>query len=120
MKKILIVDDDQTIVDLLINALGADDRTIRRAYDGKAAQNWISKETFDLIICDLMMPKMHGFQLIEWIRSNPQCAQTRIIVLTAKSYKRDAEKARLEGADLFISKPFEITELMEKVRQLLN
>jgi DNA-binding response OmpR family regulator len=120
MKKILIVDDDQAIVDLLTNALTSDDRSIRRAYDGKAAQSWIGKETFDLVICDLMMPKMHGFQLIEWVRSNPQSAQTKILVLTAKSYRRDQEKARQEGADMFISKPFEIAEVMEKVRQLLT
>ena len=82
--------------------------------------NWIGKEVFDLVICDLMMPKIHGFQILEWIRSNPDCVHTKIMVLTAKSYKADADKARRAGADLFISKPFEIADLQVKVEQLLS
>ena len=120
MKKILVVDDDKTVVDLVAGALDIEDRAIRRAYDGKGALNWLSKEVFDLVICDLMMPKAHGFQIIEWVKANPECHHTRIILLTAKSYRRDAEKARRIGADLFISKPFEIAELQEKVNQLLD
>ncbi len=119
MKKILIADDDKTIVDILSSALEAENRAIRKAYDGKAALDWIGKEIFDLVICDLMMPKAHGFQIVEWIRSRPGWSGTRIIILTAKSYRRDAEKAHEVGADIFISKPFEIRELQDKVNKLL-
>lgn len=120
MKKILIVDDDQSIIDVLTGALCGDDRVIRWAKDGNGALNWISKEAFDLIICDLMMPKVHGFQLIEWIKANPECRKTRILVLTAKSYRRDADKAREGGADFFMSKPFEIADIQQKVNQMLS
>lgn len=120
MKKILIVDDDQSVVDVLSQALAAEDRVIRQAHDGKSALNWIGKERFDLVICDLMMPKAHGFQLIEWVRANPECCNTKIMVLTAKSHRRDADKARQSGADLFLSKPFEISDLKAKINQLLS
>lgn len=120
MKKILIVDDDKRIVDVLAQALESEDRVIRWAYDGKGALNWIGKEVFDLVICDLMMPKVHGFQILEWIKSNPDCVHTRIMILTAKSYKVDADKARQGGADLFVSKPFEIAEVQEEVAKLLS
>lgn len=120
MKKILIVDDDKDVVDLVSAALEAEDRAIRRAYDGTAALNWLGKESFDLIICDLMMPKAHGFQIVEWVKANSECKQTRIIILTAKSYRRDADKSRQVGADLFISKPFELADLQKKVNQILS
>ncbi|TKJ41798.1 hypothetical protein CEE37_04310 [candidate division LCP-89 bacterium B3_LCP] len=120
MKKILIVDDDKSIVDVLTETLAGEDRTIRWAYDGKGALNWISKEVFDLIVCDLMMPKVHGFQILEWVRSNPGCNTTRVVILTAKSYKLDADKAKKGGADMFISKPFEIADLKEKIDKLLS
>ena len=120
MKKILIVDDDKSIVDLLISALAADDRVLRWAHDGKGALNWINKEVFDLVICDLMMPKVHGFQLIDWIKANPECSQIKIIVLTAKAYRRDSDRALQSGASLFISKPFEVADLQEKVKQMLS
>ncbi len=120
MKKILIVDDDKSIVEMLSSALAGEDRAIRRAYDGKAALNWIGKEVFDLVICDLMMPKVNGFQIIEWIKSNPDHRKTRIIMLTAKSYKRDAEMAGKAGADHFISKPFQVAELKKKVDKILD
>jgi CheY-like chemotaxis protein len=120
MKTILIVDDDKHVVDVLSEALATEERVIRRAYDGKGALNWIGKEVFDLVICDLMMPKIHGFQIIEWIKSNSDCVHTKIMVLTAKSFKADADRARREGADLFISKPFEIADLQAKVEKLLG
>jgi DNA-binding response OmpR family regulator len=120
MKRLLIVDDDQTVVDLLISVLSAEDRLIRYAYDGISALHWIEKEAFNLVISDLMMPKGHGFQLIEHVRANPDSAQTKILVLTAKSFRRDAEKALHAGADLVLSKPFEIEELKDKVNQLLS
>ncbi len=120
MKKLLIIDDDKAVVDVLYEALASDDRIIRMAYDGKTALNLIGKERFDLVICDLMMPKVHGFQILEWIRSNPELRRTGIIVLTAKSYKRDEDKARQAGASRFISKPFEISDIQEKVKEMLG
>jgi CheY-like chemotaxis protein len=120
MKKILIVDDDEMILDVLTRALAAEDRTFRRADDGKSALNWISKEVFDLVICDLMMPQAHGFQVIEWIKSNPDQQKTKIIMLTAKAFKKDEEKAHQAGADLFISKPFELADLQQKVAKILT
>lgn len=120
MKKILVVDDDETIVDLLLEALQTEDRLIRHASDGAGALNWTGKETFDLIICDLMMPGGHGYQLIEQVKADREAARTKILVLTAKSFRRDAEKARQSGADLFMSKPFTIADLTQKVNQLLS
>jgi CheY-like chemotaxis protein len=67
-----------------------------------------------------MMPKLHGFELLEWVKANPECRQTRIMVLTAKSYRRDAEKARQSGAAVFLTKPFDVADLQAKVDQLLS
>ncbi len=120
MKKILIVDDDRTVVDLLVRVLSAEGYAVRFAYDGESAMSWIERDTFDLIISDLMMPKRHGFQLIEQVRAKPDAAGTKILVLTAKTFPRDADRAQIAGADLFLSKPFEIAQLKEKISQLLT
>ncbi len=120
MKKILIVDDDRAVVDLLSKALAAEDRLIRHAYDGEAASSWISKDTFDLIICDLMLPKGHGLQLIKLIRDNPETVHTKILLITVKSFRLDAEKALAAGADLVLTKPFDLADLLLEVHQLLS
>ena len=119
MKKILVVDDDRTVVELLIRVLSAEGHAVRFAFDGDSAMKWIEREIFDLIISDLMMPKRHGFQLIEQVRSKPEAAGTKILVLTAKTFPRDADRAKTAGADLFLSKPFEIAQLKEKISQLI-
>ncbi len=120
MKKILIVDDDHTIVDLLMSALSTEDRSIRFVYDGEAATKRVAKEVFDLIICDLMLPKGHGYQVIAAVRANPEASRTKILVLTAKAFRHDLEKARELGADLVLSKPFELADLQTKVDQILS
>jgi len=120
MKRLLVIDDDPTIVELLYEALSAEDRVIRRANNGTTALNWLGKEHFHLIISDLMMPGPHGFQIVEYIKSNPDLRSTKVILLTAKSYKRDQEKAKAIGTDLFISKPFNLEELRSTVDKLLN
>jgi DNA-binding response OmpR family regulator len=120
MKRLLVVDDDPTVANLVTKALAASDRVIRQAADGAAALHWISKETFDLVICDLMMPRGHGFEVIKSLRANPEASATRILILTAKSFSRDADKALASGADMVITKPFEVTDLKAKVNQLLS
>jgi DNA-binding response OmpR family regulator len=120
MKRILIIDDDHAIVDLIAKAVAGEDRTIRYAFDGEAALKWIVKEVFDLAICDLMMPRKHGLQVMRKIRENPEAVRTRILVLTAKSFNRDVEKALASGADAVMIKPFDLGELQIKVSQLLS
>ena len=119
MKKILVIDDDRSVVDVVCQALEGDDRSIRRAYDGQAARNWIEKEVFDLVVCDLMLPQAHGLQIVEGIRAKAGSSGTRILILSAKSYQRDVDKARQAGADEFISKPFEIKRFVEKVKEII-
>jgi DNA-binding response OmpR family regulator len=120
MKKILVVDDDRTVVDLLVRVLSAEGYAVRFAYDGESAMDWIERDTFDLIISDLMMPRRHGFQLIEQVRAKQDAAHTKILVLTAKTFPRDAERAQSAGADLFLSKPFEIEHLKATISKLLS
>jgi DNA-binding response OmpR family regulator len=67
-----------------------------------------------------MMPRGHGFEVIKSVRANPEAVATRILVLTAKSFRRDADKALASGADLVLTKPFEVTDLKAKVNQLLG
>ncbi|MBU0519592.1 response regulator [bacterium] len=120
MKKILVIDDDPTIVNLLCEVLASEDRVIRRAGDGTTAMNWLEKETFHLIISDLMMPGPHGYQIVETIKSNPDLRSAKTILLTAKAYKRDEEKAKQIGTDIFMTKPFKIEELRATVDKLLS
>lgn len=110
--RILLVEDDKDFASLVALALSESFETIR-AVDGLDAIEKLLKYQPDLLIVDIMMPKMNGYQFCQSVRSNRSYANVPIVVLTAKSSAKDREYAMKLGVDAFLAKPAEMQELAE-------
>jgi len=120
MSKILIVDDEQDIVELLSYNLEKERFSIVKAYDGEVALALVRSEKPDLMILDLMLPKMNGLDVCKAVRRNPETVKLPIIMLTAKGEEIDKIIGLEVGADDYITKPFSIKELIARVRAVLR
>lgn len=117
--KILIVDDEQINVELLENYLSKD-YDISVAYDGNEALLIVHKDPPDLILLDIMMPNMNGYDVCNNLKENPRTMGIPIIMVTALHQKEDKIKAIGMFADDFLSKPIDFHELTAKVKSLLR
>lgn len=118
MKKVLLAEDDFDFADVLKQYLELYNYHITWAKDGEEAFSLFQKETFDICVFDVMMPKMDGFTLAEKIiNSNPE---TPFIFLTARKLKEDKLKGLQLGADDYIVKPFEADELVLRLNNILK
>ncbi len=120
MVDILIVDDDPEIVDLLRMDLELMGFQVDHAHDGMAGVKKAENKRYDLIILDIMMPKLDGYEACKKIRASRQAAQTPIILLTAKGTLGDKVRGFNAGADDYLVKPFEFQELMVRMRALFR
>lgn len=116
MLKILVVEDEISIANLLKLTLSKEGYTVKIAEDGLVATNIIDKEQFDLILLDIMIPKIDGFELIPYIKEK----EIPVIFTTAISDINSKLKGFNLGADDYITKPFEIKELLARVRVVLR
>ena len=115
--KILVVDDEQLLVKGVKFNLENEGYTVETAYDGEAAVELAKSNDFDLIILDLMMPKLDGLSACMKIR---EFSNVPIIMLTAKSEDADKIMGFESGADDYITKPFNILELKARIRAMLR
>ena len=115
--KILVVDDEKTIVKGIKFNLENEGYTVDACYDGESAVSMARSESYDLIILDLMMPKKDGLQACQEIRG---FSTVPIIMLTARSEDADKLMGFESGADDYVTKPFNILELKARVRALLR
>jgi CheY-like chemotaxis protein len=116
-KKVLIVDDDQRNVYALLSALEAEGLTCLKAANGKQCLDVLRKEkNIDLILMDVMMPEMDGFEATRQIRHLPEFKKVPIIALTAKAMKDDREKCLAAGMSDYISKPLNVQQLLSLMR----
>ncbi len=119
MKKILIADDRSEVVELVkVTLEGEGYRTID-AFDGSEALEKIRLEKPDLILLDIVMPKMDGFEVLSEIRKDPKTKDIPIIMLTAKGQKSDQEKGKELGATGYIIKPFSPSALLKRIEEIL-
>lgn len=116
MIKILVVEDEKPISDLIKLSLGKAGYSCRCAYDGMEAADMIDADTYDLILLDIMLPKVDGFELMEYIRP----LGVPVIFLTAKNAVADRVKGLRMGAEDYIVKPFEVLELLARVDVVLR
>lgn len=116
MQRILIVEDEEAIANLMKINLTAEGYRCTCAYDGKSGADYIEKETFDLILLDIMLPEIDGYELLEYIKP----IGTPVIFLTAKGGVDDRIKGLRLGADDYITKPFQTGELIARVEALLR
>ena len=116
MKKILIVEDECAICKLIKINLTDAGYDCRCSYDGRDAYELIEHNQFDLILLDIMLPEINGYELLEYIRP----LEIPVIFLTAKGDVKDRVKGLRLGAEDYIVKPFEIVELVARVETVLR
>jgi len=119
-KKVLLVDDDEMILSILKSKLKELPIKMMEAQDGEEAFELLRRETFDLCIIDGIMPKLDGFSLVEKIKQDPACQQTKILMLSGRKKEEDIVKGLLLGANDYMSKPFSLVELEIRVKRLLH
>lgn len=119
-KKILAVDDERSIVRLIQINLERQGFQVITAYDGKEALLKLEAEKPDLVVLDVMMPYMDGFEVLQNIRKNTATRDLPVIMLTAKAQDSDVFKGYSGGADLYLTKPFNPLELVTFVKRIFS
>ena len=117
---ILVVDDDESMIELLEECLKKEGYTVTTATDGLKGVAAAEKATPDLIILDLLMPGMHGFDVCQKLRKESDFKDTKILISSGKGYAVDIKAAKRLGADDYIVKPYDISALLDKVSALLE
>lgn len=120
IKKILIADDEPNIVISLEFLMKREGFEVSVANDGEEAVRRIRSERPDLVLLDVMMPKKTGFEVCQEVKSAPELAGVRILMLTAKGRDTEVAKGLALGADAYMTKPFSTRELVAKVQELLG
>ncbi len=118
--RILIVEDHPLIAELVETRLRIEGMHPIKAPGGREALALIEKEQLDAVICDIMMPDVDGYEVLQRIRANKATATLPVIFLTAKSTPADIEKGLALGANHYITKPFSGLDLVRKVRLCLG
>ncbi|MDD5382537.1 MAG: response regulator [Candidatus Margulisbacteria bacterium] len=118
-KRILIVDDEADIIELLTVMLKGQGYSVLTAVDGQEALEKARKEKPDLIILDIMLPKIDGFKVARMLKFDESYSSIPIIMLTAKIREKDREMGMETGADFYMTKPFESGMILLKVKELL-
>lgn len=119
-KRILVVEDDRNINRLISYNLSKNGFNTECAYDGLEAQEKLSKEVFDLVILDVMLPGVDGFHICKSIKDNPSAFKTFVIILTVKAEAQDKIYGNLVGTDYYLTKPFSVAKLMQIIRELIS
>ena len=117
--KILIVEDEQDIRDLLIFNLQKEGFKVESADNGDSALSLIRKNNFDLILLDLMLPGIGGFDLTRILKNDKKTSEIPILILTAKGEESDIVKGLELGADDYMTKPFSIKVLIARINKIL-
>ena len=118
--KILVVDDEIYIVHILDFSLGMEGYEVVTALDGEQALEKVKTEKPDLIVLDIMMPKLDGYEVCKNIKSNAATQHIPVILLSAKGRNVDQKLGFDVGADDYITKPFSPRKLVERINQLLG
>lgn len=118
-KKILIVDDEPNIVISLEFLMEQSGYEVAIARNGEEALEKIAAFEPDLVLLDIMLPLLNGFEVCQRIRENPQWNRTKVIMLSAKGREIDVSKGIALGADAYVTKPFSTKDLIAQVQRLL-
>jgi DNA-binding response OmpR family regulator len=116
-RSVLVIDNDRELVDLLAFYFEEHGFAVETAVDGHIGVAAALLRKPDVIICDLIMDRMHGFEVIQKVRARPELAGTLLIMVSAKSYKPDMDRAQALGADHFVVKPFRCDELLRLIEK---
>ncbi len=117
---VLAVDDEKSIVRLVQVNLERNGYIVKMAYDGVEALERVAETHPDIIVMDVMMPRMDGFETLSILRKNPETRDIPVIMLTAKAMDSDIFIGYQRGADCYLTKPFNPKELVTFVRRILE
>lgn len=120
MSTVLIVDDSSTLREMISGLLIKAGMTVVEANDGTEAQEKVKTSAPDLVVLDIVMPKMNGYDFCRWLKNNPGTEDVPVVLCSSKSEEFDRYWGMKQGADAYIAKPFRPTEMVETVKQLLR
>ena len=119
-KRILIVDDEPNIVISLEYLMKREGYEVAVAADGEAALRALAAETPDLVVLDVMLPRMNGFEVCRRIRADPRLGGVKVVMLSARGRDSEVAKGLALGADAYVTKPFSTKDLVAQIRKLLE
>lgn len=118
--KVLIVDDEPFNIDVLEQALDGTDYQVTRASNGQEALGKIHSEQPDLILLDLMMPIVDGFQVLAKVKDDPMLRDIPIIIVSAEHDSKSIVKGIKQGAEDYLTKPIDTAQFLKKVKEFLG
>lgn len=119
-KKILIVEDERQLVEMVKMRLEASGYEVIAAYDGQEGLDLARRQRPDLIILDLMLPKMDGYKVCGLLKKDSRYVKIPILMFTARAQEEDVKLGKEMGADAYITKPFEPQVLLSKIQELVK
>jgi len=119
-KKILVVDDEVDLVKTIQFSLELEGYKVLVSYNGEDALAQARKENPDLILLDIMLPKLDGYKVCRLLKFDEQYKHIPILMMTAKTQEKDKLMGKETGANEYITKPFDMEELMEKIKEYLK
>ncbi|MDQ7799104.1 MAG: hypothetical protein A2509_12070 [Candidatus Edwardsbacteria bacterium RIFOXYD12_FULL_50_11] len=120
MKKILVADDDNNVLFLITELLTRQNYQVYQAVNGDQALREAGSLHPDLMVLDIMMPGIDGIEVCRRVKASPDTRDIKVIMLTAKTSGRDIEAGLAAGADHYLTKPFRINELTNKIKELIG
>jgi DNA-binding response OmpR family regulator len=120
MKKIVIVDDEPNIVMTLEYTFKKQNFEVYIARDGSEALEILKTVVPDVILLDVMMPKVDGYQTLKVVKENNKLKDTKVVFLTAKNKASDIEKGLKLGADKYLTKPFSVKKIVSEINELIS
>lgn len=120
MKRVLIADDERSLRLLVRATLESSEIEVVEAEDGEEALRLVQSQRLDLVLLDVQMPDLSGFDVCQQIKSDPGMARLPVIMLTAQSHAAARERGIQAGADEYLTKPFSPLQLLTLVESLLN
>ena len=119
-KRILVVDDYPQVVELIKLRLETSGYNVLVAYDGQEGLNIARNELPDLIILDLMMPKMNGYKVCRFLKFDKKYKHIPVVMLTSRAKQSDADVGKKTGADEYLFKPYNPKQLLDVVKKYIN
>lgn len=119
-KRVLVVDDDQSIQRVLVQTLQLEGYEVATASDGVEALESLQGQLPDVVILDVMMPKLDGLDVLKRMRADERTQTVPVILLTARSSQEDIWEGWQSGVDYYMTKPFDVEELLRFLSHVLN
>lgn len=116
--RVLIAEDEANLVESLTFILAREGHEVFSVADGEAALRRLRSDPTDLMILDVMLPRLNGFEVLKAVRSDPDLQGLAVIVLTAKTQLHDRQLAEAIGVEAYVTKPFSNQDIVEQVRRL--